>query len=54
MDDYIPLHICDDLFPRDIPMGSLQNRIVISQVIDNQEILTIVRNPSYVMGNYYR
>lgn len=50
MDDYIPLHICDDLFPEDIPVNLLQNRIVLKKIVEEQEVFTILRNPN----SYYR
>jgi hypothetical protein len=54
MDDYIPLHICDDLFPEDIPMGAMQNRIVLKRTVDNQEVFTLLRNPGYASNSYHR
>jgi len=54
MDDYIPLHICDDLFPEDIPMGALQNRVVLRRTIDTQEVFTMIREPRYVSSSYHR
>lgn len=50
MDDYIPLHICDDLLPEDIPYNELQNRLVIKKMVENEEVFTGIRNPN----NLYR
>lgn len=48
MDDYIPLHICDDLFPEDIPREELLNKIVIVREFEGQEVFIPIRDPMYI------
>ncbi|MEM4637825.1 MAG: hypothetical protein QXK76_02240 [Candidatus Woesearchaeota archaeon] len=52
MDDYVALHICDPVFPKDIPLEELQNKIILSEEIEGQEFYTLIRNPDSINSNY--
>lgn len=49
MDEYIPVHICDDVLPDDIPHDQLMERVFRRQSIENNiPINELALNPTYM------
>lgn len=48
MDDYIPVHICDEVQPEDIPHDEMMERVFRRQSIEtNIPINELALNPTY-------